>query len=85
LVAFVQHLLNRGLGIAGVAIDLAPTQGVPLGFKAISDSPVLLLVEQPQLSVLFGRHYRSNARTPSQSGPGCSITDILHRRVQRQA
>ena len=27
---FVQHLLDRGLGVAGVAIDPAPTPGVPL-------------------------------------------------------
>lgn len=26
----VQHLLNRGLGVAGVAIDPAPTPGVPI-------------------------------------------------------
>jgi pimeloyl-ACP methyl ester carboxylesterase len=27
---FVQHLLDRGLGLAGVAIDPAPTPGVPI-------------------------------------------------------
>ena len=32
---FVQHLLARGLGAAGVAIDPAPTPGVPLGLQAI--------------------------------------------------
>jgi pimeloyl-ACP methyl ester carboxylesterase len=32
---FVQHLLDRGLGVAGVAIDPAPTPGVGLGFQAI--------------------------------------------------
>jgi pimeloyl-ACP methyl ester carboxylesterase len=32
---FVQHLLDRGLGVAGVAIDPAPTPGVPLGRHAI--------------------------------------------------
>ncbi len=31
----VQHLLDRGLGVAGVAIDPAPTPGVPLGPHAI--------------------------------------------------
>lgn len=31
----VQHLLDRGLGVAGVAIDPAPTPGVPLGPQAI--------------------------------------------------
>jgi pimeloyl-ACP methyl ester carboxylesterase len=31
---FVQHLLDRGLGVAGVAIDPAPTPGVPLGRHA---------------------------------------------------
>ncbi len=30
-----QHLLDRGLGVAGVAIDPAPTPGVPLGPQAI--------------------------------------------------
>ena len=32
---FVQHLLARGLGAAGVAINPAPTPGVPLGPQAI--------------------------------------------------
>src|SRR4051812_12360642 len=32
---FVQHLLDRGLGAAGVAIDPAPTPGVPLYPHAI--------------------------------------------------
>jgi len=32
---FVQHLLDRGLGVAGVAINPAPTPGVPLGPHAI--------------------------------------------------
>ena len=32
---WVQHLLNRGLGVAGVAIDPAPTPGVALGPHAI--------------------------------------------------
>ncbi len=31
----VQHLLDLGLGVAGVAIDPAPTPGVPLGPHAI--------------------------------------------------
>lgn len=31
----VQHLLDRGLGAAGVAINTAPTPGVPLGLHAI--------------------------------------------------
>jgi len=31
----VQHLLDRGVGAAGVAIDPAPTPGVPLGLHAI--------------------------------------------------
>jgi pimeloyl-ACP methyl ester carboxylesterase len=39
---WVQHLLDRGLGAAGVAIDPAPTPGVPLGPHAIvSAFPVL--------------------------------------------
>lgn len=38
----VQHLLDRGVGAAGVAIDPAPTPGVPLGPQAIvSALPVL--------------------------------------------
>lgn len=32
---WVQHLLDRGLGVAGVAIDPAPTPGVRLGIHAI--------------------------------------------------
>ena len=40
---FVQHLLDRGVGAAGVAIDPAPTPGVPLGPHAIvSALPVFL-------------------------------------------
>lgn len=39
----VQHLLDRGLGAVGVAIDPAPTPGVPLGPHAIvSALPVFL-------------------------------------------
>jgi pimeloyl-ACP methyl ester carboxylesterase len=39
---WVQHLLDRGLGAAGVAIDPAPTPGVPLGPHAVvSALPVL--------------------------------------------
>ena len=32
---FTQHLLDRGLGVAGIAIHPAPTPGVPLGPHAI--------------------------------------------------
>jgi pimeloyl-ACP methyl ester carboxylesterase len=39
---WVQHLLDRGLGVAGVSIDPAPTPGVGLGLDtAISALPVL--------------------------------------------
>jgi pimeloyl-ACP methyl ester carboxylesterase len=39
---WVQHLLDRGLGVAGVSIDPAPTPGVGLGLEtAISALPVL--------------------------------------------
>src|SRR3712207_2751442 len=39
---WVQHLLDRGLGVAGVAIDPAPTPGVLLGPHAIVSAwPVL--------------------------------------------
>ncbi len=39
---FVQHLLDRGFGAAGVAINPAPTPGVPLGPQAIMSAlPVL--------------------------------------------
>lgn len=39
---YVQHLLERGPGVAGVSIDPAPTPGVPLGPQAIiSALPVL--------------------------------------------
>lgn len=39
----VQHLLDRGLGAAGVAIDTAPTPGVPLGRHALwSALPVFI-------------------------------------------
>jgi len=40
---FVQHLLDRGLGAVGVAINPAPTPGVPLGPHAIiSALPVFI-------------------------------------------
>jgi pimeloyl-ACP methyl ester carboxylesterase len=40
---FVQHLMDRGLGVAGVVIDPAPTPGVPLYPHAIvSALPVFL-------------------------------------------
>mgnify|MGYP000851865763 CR=1 FL=1 len=40
---FVQHLLDRGLGVAGVAIDPAPTPGVPLYPHAIRSAlPVFI-------------------------------------------
>jgi pimeloyl-ACP methyl ester carboxylesterase len=32
---FVQHLLDRGLGVAGVVIDPAPTPGVPIHLHAL--------------------------------------------------
>jgi len=39
----VQHLLDRGLGVAGVAIDPAPTPGVPLHPHAIRSAlPVFI-------------------------------------------
>ncbi len=39
---WVQHLLDRGLGVAGVSIDPAPTPGVGIGpHAAISALPVL--------------------------------------------
>jgi len=40
---FVQHLLDRGLGVAGVSIDPAPTPGVPLYPHAIRSAlPVFI-------------------------------------------
>lgn len=40
---FVQHLLDRGLGVAGVVIDPAPTPGVPLyPHSIVSTLPVFL-------------------------------------------
>jgi pimeloyl-ACP methyl ester carboxylesterase len=39
---WVQYLLDRGLGAAGIAIDPAPAPGVPIGFQAaLSALPVL--------------------------------------------
>lgn len=39
---WVQQLLDRGLGVAGVAIDPAPTTGVPLGpHSIVSAAPAL--------------------------------------------
>lgn len=36
--AFVQHLLDRGLGAAGVAIDPAPTSGVLVGWQTVKST-----------------------------------------------
>ena len=58
---FVQHLLDRGLGVAGVAIDPAPTPGVPLGPHAIvSALPVFLdPLSWRKLKVMSRRFFRN--------------------------
>lgn len=58
---FVQHLLDRGLGAVGVAINPAPTPGVPLGPHAIvSALPVFLDPLSPwKLKSMSRRFFRT--------------------------
>lgn len=58
---FVQHLLDRGLGAVGVAINPAPTPGVPLGPHAIvSALPVFLDPTSPwKLKTMSRRFFRT--------------------------
>ena len=54
----VQHLLDRGVGAVGVAIDPAPTPGVPLGPQAIlSALPVFLDPFSGRKSLTMTRQY----------------------------
>jgi pimeloyl-ACP methyl ester carboxylesterase len=54
----VQHLLDRGLGVAGVAIDTAPTPGVPLGRHAIwSALPIFLAPFSWRKTQVMSRRY----------------------------
>lgn len=57
----VQHLLDRGLGAVGVAIDPAPTPGVPLGPHAIvSALPAFLTPASWRRSLTMSRkHFRT--------------------------
>ncbi|ATQ43874.1 alpha/beta hydrolase [Caulobacter mirabilis] len=58
---FVQHLLDRGLGVAGVAINPAPTPGVPLGPHAIvSALPIFLDPFSPWKTKSMSRDYFRN-------------------------
>lgn len=55
---FVQHLLDRGLGAVGVAINPAPTPGVPLGPHAIvSALPVFLDPLSPWKAKAMSRRF----------------------------
>lgn len=58
---FVQHLLDRGLGVVGVAINPAPTPGVPLGPHAVvSALPVFLDPLSPwKLKSMSRRFFRT--------------------------
>ncbi len=57
---FVQHLLDNGLGVAGVAINPAPTPGVPLGPHAIVSALPIFLdpLSWRKAKVMSRRHFR---------------------------
>lgn len=71
----VQHLLDRGLGVAGVAINPAPTPGVPLGPHAIvSAQPVLLDLFSWKKSKVMSRKFF--AERFAQTAPRDRVTEL---------
>lgn len=77
---FVQHLLDRGLGVAGVAIDPAPTPGVPLGPHAVvSALPVFLdLFSWRKAKVMTRKFFATRF---AQSAPRDKIDDLYLRYI----
>jgi len=74
---FVQHLLDRGLGVAGVAIDSAPTPGVPLYPHAIvSALPVFLdPLSFRRLKTMSRRFFRRRFAQKVPAGEGDALYD----------
>ena len=83
---FVQHLLDRGVGVAGVAIDPAPTPGVPLYPHAIvSALPVFLdPFSGRKLKQMSRRFFQRRFAQLVSEGPGRRALRSLHRAHSRQ-
>ncbi|MBW8304147.1 MAG: alpha/beta hydrolase [Brevundimonas sp.] len=76
----VQHLLDRGLGVAGVAINPAPTPGVPLGPHAIvSALPVFLDLFSWRKSKTMARKFF--ATRFAQTAPRDRVTELYDRYI----
>ena len=77
---YVQHLLDRGLGVAGVAIDPAPTPGVPLGLHAIRSAlPVFLdLLSWRKAKIISRKFFRSRF---AQTVPKPSMDSLYDRYI----
>ncbi|MDZ4372766.1 MAG: alpha/beta hydrolase [Phenylobacterium sp.] len=73
----VQHLLDRGLGAAGVAIHPAPTPGVPLGPQAIlSALPVFLTPFSGRKALTMSRrHFRTRFAQTARPGDADALYD----------
>ena len=76
----VQHLLDRGLGVAGVAINPAPTPGVPLGPHAIvSALPVFTdLFSWKKAKVMTRKFF---AERFAQTAPREQVTELYDRYI----
>ncbi len=76
----VQHLLDRGLGVSGVAINPAPTPGVPLGPHAIvSALPVFLDPLSWRKSKVMSRKFF--AERFAQTAPRDQVTELYDRYI----
>lgn len=77
---FVQHLLDRGCGVAGVAINPAPTPGVPLGPHAIvSALPVFSdLLSWRKAKVMTRRFFESRF---AQTAPRDRTAELYDRYI----
>jgi pimeloyl-ACP methyl ester carboxylesterase len=73
----VQHLLDRGLGVAGVAIHPAPTPGIPLGRHAIvSALPVFLdPLSWRKVKVMSRHHFRQRFAQTAPRGEADALYD----------
>lgn len=77
---FVQHLLDRGLGVAGVAINPAPTPGVPLGPHAIVSAwPVLSDLFSWKKAKVMSRTFFANRF--AQTAPRDRVAELYDRYV----
>jgi pimeloyl-ACP methyl ester carboxylesterase len=76
----VQHLLDRGVGAAGVAIDPAPTPGVMLGWHAIvSAAPVFLdFGSWKRVKTMSRRYFRTRF---AQTAPENAADDLYDRYI----